>query len=97
MSECHCPFWLWRLLDLRKAVRVDLLGLLRRDDADLVVSGAAAAGAVVNWVNVESRGRRLSAQLSKALDEFFLEVIGDVVLFAEENDASLRDLGALLA
>jgi hypothetical protein len=31
------------------------------------------------------------------LDELLLEIIGNVVLLAEEDDASLRDLGALLA
>lgn len=56
------------LARLEVAIGVNLLGLLRRDDADFIICCAAATGAVVDWMNVKSRGRWLPAQLSKALD-----------------------------
>ena len=35
--------------------------------------------------------RRLAAELTQALDEFLLQVVGQVVLLAEEDDTSLAN------
>jgi len=48
------------------------------------------SGAIVNGVNMQSRGRWLSGQLAKALYKFFLEVVCNIVLLPEENNTSLR-------
>jgi len=74
-----------------KAVGVDLLGLLRGDDADLVVLAAVLATGVVDGVDVELRCLGFPGQLSQALDEFFLEVIRKAVLLAEVDDTAPRD------
>lgn len=47
---------------------------------------------IVNRVNVQARGLWLSGELAKALHEFLLEVVCDVVLLPEENNAPLRHL-----
>lgn len=40
---------------------------------------------------MKARRRRPPSELSKTQDEFLLEVIGEVVLGAEEDDTSLRN------
>lgn len=74
-----------------EAVRVDLLGLDGRDDADLVVLAAELAAGIADGVDVQARGRRLARQLAEAVDELLLQVVGQVVLGAEEDDAALGD------
>lgn len=78
------------LLPRTKAVRIELLGPHGGDDTDFVVR-VVVATRVHNGVNVELRGGGLAGLLAKALDELLLEVVGDVVLLAEEDDAPLGD------
>lgn len=68
---------------------VELLGLLGRDGADLVVAAAVLARRVDDGVDVQLRGRRLARQLAQPLDQLLLQVVVDVVLLAEEDDAPL--------
>jgi hypothetical protein len=76
-----------------EAVRVELLVLLRRDDADVVVLAAQATAAVGDRVDVQLGGGGLARELTKALDELLLEVVVEVILLAEEDHTSTRDLG----
>ena len=78
------------LVALQEALEVQLLGVDGRDDADLVVRVQVAPG-VVDGVDVQLGGGRLARELAEALDELLLEVVGYVVLLAEEDDAALRD------
>jgi hypothetical protein len=41
-------------------------------------------------MNVQCRIRRFVGKLSKAMNELLLQVVGQVVLRAEEDDAALR-------
>ncbi len=77
-----------------EAVRVDLLGLDGRDDADLVVLAAELAAGVADGVDVQARGGGLARELAEAVDELLLQVVGQVVLGAEEDDAALGDCGS---
>lgn len=79
-----------------EAVRVERFLLLRGDDADFVVATAVLARRVADGVDVEARGGGLAGELAEALDEFLLEVVGEVVLLAEEDDAALGDWGVLV-
>lgn len=72
---------------------VELAVLHRRDDADLVVLAAAVARGVDDGVDVQARRRRLARQLAEPLHELLLQVVGDVVLLAEEDHAAARDWG----
>lgn len=80
------------LVGLQKAVCINLLGLLRGNDADFIVFNTVVPSTIVDWVNVQPRCLWLSTQLAKTLYELLLKVVGDVVLLAEENDTSLGDL-----
>lgn len=40
---------------------------------------------------MKTRGCGAAAQFAESVDEFLLEVVGEVVLGAEEDDASLGD------
>lgn len=71
------------------AIGINLLGLLRRDDANLIVLATVLPGCIVHWVDVQLGSGRLPGLLPQALHELLLEIIGDVVLLAEENNASL--------
>lgn len=75
----------------RIAVRVELLGLLRRDDAYLVVSGAVLALGIADGVDVQPRSRGLARQLAESVNKLLLQVIGQVVLGAEEDNSALGD------
>ena len=45
-------------------VQLQHLGLLRRNNADLVVLASESTTAIDDWVNVELRGRRLAGKLA---------------------------------
>lgn len=79
-----------------EAVRVERFLLLRGDDADFVVAAAVLTRRVADGVDVQARGGGLAGELAEALDEFLLEVVGEVVLLAEEDDAALGDWGVLV-
>lgn len=75
-----------------------VLGIhLRADGANLLV-GLVLVGLVLgvvicsqHWMYVQPRRGWLSAQFSKSQDKLLLEIIGEAVLFAEEDHATLRD------
>lgn len=81
------------LLALGQAVQVLELG--RGDGADLGVVAAQLAGVVQQGVDVERRRLGTPGQLAEAQDELLLEVVGEVVLGTEEDDAALRDCAAV--
>ncbi len=74
-----------------EAIRVELLGLLGGDDADLVVLAAMVASGVADGVDVQTRGGGLARQLAQTVDELLLQVVGHIVLGAEEDDTTLGD------
>ena len=76
---------------LVEAVAVELLGLLGRDDADVVVLAAEAPPAVDDGVDVQLGGAGLAGELAEALGQGLLELVVQVVLLAEEDDAATGD------
>lgn len=74
-----------------KAVGVEFLGLLGRDDGDLVVVAAVLAGRVADGVDVQAGRLGLAGQLAETVDKLLLQVIREVVLGAEKNDTPLGD------
>ena len=70
---------------------VDLLGLHRADDADLVVGAAVLAVGIDHGVDVQCRRAGLAGELAEALGQLFLEVVVERVLGAEEYNAALGD------
>lgn len=46
-------------------------------------------------MDVQPGGLRLAGQLAEALDKLLLEVVGDVVLLPEEDNAALGDCEVL--
>jgi hypothetical protein len=74
-----------------EAIRVNLLGLLRRDDADLVVIPPVLTTRIGDGVDMKTRGLGLAGQLAEPVDQHLLQVVGEVVLSAEEDNAALRD------
>jgi hypothetical protein len=75
----------------RGAVFVELLCLLGGDDRDLIVVATEATAAVGDRVDVEAGLLGFAGELAEFLDELFLEVVVEVVLFAEEDYAALGD------
>lgn len=69
----------------------ELAELLGGDGADLGVVAAQVTVVVEEGVNVQGRCAGAARQLAQAQDELLLEVVGEVVLGAEEDDAALRD------
>lgn len=57
------------------AIGVELLSLLRADDADLVILNAVFATRVDDWVDVETGSLGFAGKLSKTLNEFLLQVV----------------------
>lgn len=81
------------IVSLVLLVRVceELLAAHRGDVADLRVV-TEFPGPIEHGVDVQCRCRGLAGQLAQSLDELFLELVGEIVLCAEEDDASLADL-----
>lgn len=82
---------------VREPVLVQCLGLLRGDDADLVVATTVLAAGVADGVDVKARSCGLAGELAESVNEFLLEVIGEVILLAEEDDTALGNLMSMLA
>ena len=59
------------------------------DLANLCIGNAKLGCIVQHWMDVKRRCLGLAGQLAHTLHEDFLEVVGEVVLGAEEDDASL--------
>lgn len=70
---------------------VELCVLLGADGADLEVVAAKLALRIEQRVDVQRGAGRTTRQLSKPEDELLLEIIREVVLGAEEDDAALGD------
>ncbi len=83
------------LVGLRLAVELAVLD--RANGADLRVVAAQLALRVEDGVDVQARRRRPARQLAQPEDERLLQLIGQVVLGAEEDDAALRDCGRSLS
>ena len=77
------------MVDRLVAIRIDLLGLLGGNDADLVILASVLPGCVVYRVDVQLGGGRLPSQFTQTLHELLLEIVGDIVLLAKEDNASL--------
>lgn len=74
-----------------RRLAVKLLVLLGTNCANLWVLATPFALGVEERVDVKTRGGGAAAELAEFEDEFLLEVVGEVVLSAEEDDASLGD------
>lgn len=75
-----------------KAARIQLLGLLRRDDTNLVIFlDIVLPTGVVDGVDMQLGSGRLAAELAESLDELLLDLVCDIVLLTEEDDATLGD------
>lgn len=70
---------------------VELLVLDRADGADLGVTPPQLALGVENGVDVKPRRSRPPRQFTKTQDKLLLEIVGQAILGAEENDATLRN------
>lgn len=76
---------------VEEPVAVYLLCLLGRDDTDLIVFPTKLSAGVGNRMDMKLRRRWLARELTKALHKFFLEIVCDIILLAEENNTSLGD------
>jgi hypothetical protein len=77
---------------------VEPLLLHRADGANLqIIASFLAAFRVEKGMDVQARGFRTTGKFSKAQDEVFLDVVGEVVLSTEEDDAAFGDYLVLLA
>lgn len=61
------------------------------DGADFRVAAAQLALGVEDRVDMQLRRLRLAAELAETLNELLLEIVGEVVLLAEEDNATLGD------
>jgi hypothetical protein len=77
--------------EVGEAALVHLARLLGADNADLVVAAAEPAARVADRVDVQPRRRGLARERAQALRQLLLQLVGQVVLRAEEDDAALRD------
>lgn len=68
-----------------------LLARHGRNMRDLIVAHAKFRGAVEHRVDVQRGGGRLAGKDSQGLDKLFLQLVGEVVLGAEDDHASLGD------
>ena len=88
------PATLCALFTIRKVqelVLVYLFGLFGADDANLVVAATETSPSVDDGMDMQFRCLRLAGELAQTLHKLLLEVVGDVVLFAEEDYTALRD------
>lgn len=74
-----------------RVLAVELLVLHGADGADLRVLAAELALRVEDGVNVQARSLGSAGELAEAQDKLFLQVIGEVVLGAEEDYPTLGD------
>ena len=69
---------------------IHLLACHRADVTYGVIAYAELGCAVQHWVNVQARRRRFAAELAKPMHQLLLQLIREIVLRAEEHDATLR-------
>lgn len=77
------------MVDRLVAIRIELLGLFRRDDADLIVLAAMLPRCVVHWMDMQLGRGWFPCQFTQTLHKLLLEIIGDVILLAEEDNPAL--------
>lgn len=77
------------LLVSGKAFGIQILGLLRADHRDLIIFAAKGATTVGDGMNMKLGSSGFAGELAQALCQFLLEIIVEVILFAEEDDATL--------
>jgi hypothetical protein len=75
--------------EVDETLRVNFLGLLRADDADLVVSSTETPSRVDHWMNMQFRSGWFAREFAKTLSELFLEIVVEIILRAEEYNAAL--------
>ena len=85
------PAFFAALLLVVESVCIELVRLLGRNDADLVVVSAKFPAAIRNRMDVESRSGGLSRELAQPLGQLLLEIVAEIVLLSEEYNASSRD------
>lgn len=76
-----------------RAVSEHLFAREGADGADLGVGDAELVGVVEDGVDVQGGVGGFAGLLAESVDELLLEVVGEVVLGAEEDDAALGDCG----
>lgn len=74
-----------------KAILVQLLGLFRTDDADLVVLATKPTTGVADRMYVQLGRLGFARLLTKALSELLLKIVVKVILLAEKYNATLGD------
>jgi hypothetical protein len=85
--RCVVPFWLTKLTLLLEHVFLRS----RRDVAHLRVTDTEFRGAVENRMHVERILNGLARHLAQAINQLLLLVVRQVILRAEEHNATLRD------
>lgn len=73
----------------RTILLVELVKLNRADGANLGITAAKLSFVVQNRVNVQARCSRTSGQPAKTKNQLLLELVGEVILGAEEDDTTL--------
>ena len=66
-----------------------LATLIRTDYVKIRVSVFFITRIIVQWMNMQARGRRLSSKFAKALNQLLLEIVREVVLCTKKDDAPL--------
>ncbi len=87
-SDIRVPLRALRLPLSGEALAVELLGLNRGDDTNLVIGGFTSSS-IDNWVDVELGSGWLARQLAQTLDKLLLKIIGDIILLTEEDNTTL--------
>jgi len=78
-------------LETKETVLIYFLCLLRRDDTNLIIFATKFASRVGDRVDMKLARSRLARKFSKSLDELLLEIVGYIILLAEENYTALGD------
>ena len=91
MPLAFAALWLVVFAFLQAVLCIQLAVLHRRDDADLIVLAATVPRGVDDGVDMQARRRGLARELAEPLHQLLLQIVGDVVLLTEEDDAAARD------
>lgn len=63
---------------------------------NLIVANAEFRCAIQHWVNMQGGSGRFSGEDPEGLDELFLQLVGEVILSAEDNHTPLGDCSGQL-
>lgn len=77
--------------EIQEPVLIYFLSLFGADDTDLVVASTKTSTSIDDRMDVQFRSLWFARELAQTLHKLLLEVIGDVVLLAEEDHTALRD------